>query len=46
MAESGNSVVMVTHDRGAVDYCGQGVTLGDGRIGADERTATRHTVDA
>lgn len=38
VADSGNSVVMVTHDRGAVDYCDRVVTLGDGRIGADERT--------
>lgn len=30
VAESGNSVVMVTHDRGAVDYCDRVVTLGDG----------------
>lgn len=38
VAGSGNSVVMVTHDRGAVDYCDRVVTLGDGRIGSDERT--------
>ncbi|WP_328397804.1 ABC transporter ATP-binding protein [Nocardia sp. NBC_00416] len=46
VAESGNSVVMVTHDRGAVDYCDRVVTLGDGRIGSDERTAAGRTVDA
>lgn len=39
VAESGNSVVMVTHDRGAADYCDRVITLGDGRIGSDERTA-------
>lgn len=44
VAESGNSVVMVTHDRGAVDYCDRVITLGDGRIGSDERAA--RTVDA
>lgn len=38
VAESGNSVVMVTHDQGAVRYCDRVVTLGDGRIGSDERT--------
>lgn len=41
VAGSGNSVVMVTHDRGAVDYCDRVVTLGDGRIGSDERTTAR-----
>ncbi|NKY59974.1 ABC transporter ATP-binding protein [Nocardia flavorosea] len=44
VAGSGNSVVMVTHDRGAVDYCDRVVTLGDGRIGSDERTTTTHAV--
>lgn len=42
VAESGNSVVMVTHDRNAVRYCDRVVTLGDGRIGSDERTAAGH----
>ncbi|MGW1741552.1 ABC transporter ATP-binding protein [Nocardia sp. NPDC001965] len=46
VAESGNSVVMVTHDRGAVDYCDRVVTLGDGRIGSDERLPARRSVDA
>lgn len=46
VAESGNSVVMVTHDRGAVDYCDRVVTLGDGRIGSDERTPGRRSVGA
>lgn len=46
VAGSGNSVVMVTHDRGAVDYCDRVVTLGDGRIGSDERTPARRPVDA
>ncbi|WP_040737622.1 ABC transporter ATP-binding protein [Nocardia tenerifensis] len=36
IAGSGNSVVMVTHDMGAVRYCDRVVTLRDGRIGADE----------
>lgn len=40
VAESGNSVVMVTHDQGAVRYCDRVVTLGDGRIGSNERTGT------
>lgn len=39
VAESGNSVVMVTHDRGAADYSDRVITLGDGRIGSDERAA-------
>ncbi|WP_405166086.1 ABC transporter ATP-binding protein [Nocardia sp. NBC_01499] len=37
---SGNSVVMVTHDMGAVAYCDQVITLRDGRIGSDD-TVTR-----
>ncbi|WP_083874527.1 ABC transporter ATP-binding protein [Nocardia paucivorans] len=42
VAESGNSVVMVTHDRSAVRYCDRVVTLSDGRIGSDERVTTDH----
>ncbi|HLS79349.1 MAG TPA: ABC transporter ATP-binding protein [Nocardia sp.] len=34
----GNSIVMVTHDLGAVRYCDRVVTLRDGRIGSVERT--------
>lgn len=37
LAGSGNSVVMVTHDMGAVAYCDRVVTLRDGRIGSNER---------
>ncbi|WP_280397098.1 ABC transporter ATP-binding protein [Nocardia carnea] len=37
VAEAGNSVVMVTHDQDAGKYCDRVVTLGDGRIGSDER---------
>ncbi|WP_338764950.1 ABC transporter ATP-binding protein [Nocardia vulneris] len=36
LAVSGNSVVMVTHDMGAVAYCDRVVTLRDGRIGSNE----------
>ncbi|AFU04349.1 ABC transporter ATP-binding protein [Nocardia brasiliensis] len=36
LAGSGNSVVMVTHDMGAVAYCDRVVTLRDGRIGSNE----------
>ncbi|MBF6329209.1 ABC transporter ATP-binding protein [Nocardia transvalensis] len=34
IAESGNSVVMVTHDMGAAQYCDRVVTLRDGQIGS------------
>ncbi|WP_029898423.1 ABC transporter ATP-binding protein [Nocardia brasiliensis] len=36
LAGSGNSVVMVTHDMGAVAYCDRVVILRDGRIGSNE----------
>lgn len=36
LAGSGSSVVMVTHDMGAVAYCDRVVTLRDGRIGSNE----------
>lgn len=36
IAGSGNSVVMVTHDMGAVTYCDRVITLRDGRIGAND----------
>ncbi|GAA5084637.1 ABC transporter ATP-binding protein [Nocardia iowensis] len=36
IAGSGNSVVMVTHDMGAVAYCDRAVTLRDGRIGSND----------
>ncbi|MFF2086170.1 ABC transporter ATP-binding protein [Nocardia sp. NPDC058176] len=36
ITEQGNSVVMVTHDMGAVAYCDRVITLHDGRIGADD----------
>jgi len=38
LAREGNSIVMVTHDPGAVRYCDRVVTLRDGRIGSIERT--------
>ncbi|WP_280235490.1 ABC transporter ATP-binding protein [Nocardia cyriacigeorgica] len=44
VAAAGNSVVMVTHDMGAVRYCDRVITLRDGRIGSDERA--ERTVNA
>ncbi|WP_454195964.1 ABC transporter ATP-binding protein [Nocardia sp. Marseille-Q1738] len=44
IAESGNSVVMVTHDMGAVTYCDRVITLRDGRIGSNDRV--ERTVNA
>lgn len=41
ITERGNSVVMVTHDMGAVAYCDRVITLHDGRIGADDAVSTR-----
>ncbi|WP_433716647.1 ABC transporter ATP-binding protein [Nocardia sp. CA-084685] len=43
IAGNGNSVVMVTHDMGAVEYCDRVITLRDGRIGANDKVdnATR-----
>ncbi|WP_067854439.1 ABC transporter ATP-binding protein [Nocardia shimofusensis] len=38
LAREGNSIVMVTHDLGAVRYCDRVITLRDGRIGSIERT--------
>ncbi|MCC3311854.1 ABC transporter ATP-binding protein [Nocardia africana] len=38
---AGNSVVMVTHDMGAVEYCDRVITLRDGRIGSDELVSAR-----
>ncbi|PPJ09901.1 ABC transporter ATP-binding protein [Nocardia nova] len=38
---AGNSVVMVTHDMGAVEYCDRVITLRDGRIGSNELVAAR-----
>lgn len=37
IAAQGSSVVMVTHDMGAVAYSDRVVTLRDGRIGSDDR---------
>ncbi|MGW5452905.1 ABC transporter ATP-binding protein [Nocardia sp. NPDC003979] len=37
----GNSVVMVTHDMGAVAYCDRVITLRDGQIGADDQVPAR-----
>ncbi|MFG1795639.1 ABC transporter ATP-binding protein [Nocardia sp. NPDC049149] len=36
IAGAGNSVVMVTHDMGAVAYCDRVITLRDGRIGSND----------
>ncbi|MFE3443696.1 ABC transporter ATP-binding protein [Nocardia cyriacigeorgica] len=44
VAGAGNSVVMVTHDMGAVRYCDRVITLRDGTIGSDERA--ERTVNA
>lgn len=44
IAGSGNSVVMVTHDMGAVTYCDRVITLRDGRIGSNDRV--ERTVNA
>ncbi|MBF6257031.1 ABC transporter ATP-binding protein [Nocardia farcinica] len=41
----GNSVVMVTHDMGAVRYCDRVITLRDGTIGSIERTERRAGLD-
>ncbi len=38
---AGNSVVMVTHDMGAVEYCDRVITLRDGRIGSNEPVGGR-----
>ncbi|WP_431958074.1 ABC transporter ATP-binding protein [Nocardia lijiangensis] len=37
IASNGNSVVMVTHDMGAVEYCDRVITLRDGKIGSNDR---------
>ncbi|MGK8490195.1 ABC transporter ATP-binding protein [Nocardia asiatica] len=37
IAGSGSSVVMVTHDMGAVTYCDRVITLRDGRIGSNDK---------
>ncbi|MEV6387270.1 ABC transporter ATP-binding protein [Nocardia xishanensis] len=37
IAGNGNSVVMVTHDMGAVQYCDRVITLRDGKIGSNDR---------
>lgn len=43
ITRSGNSVVMVTHDMGAVRYCDRLITLRDGKIGSNE--LVEHTDD-
>ncbi|MFI6867286.1 ABC transporter ATP-binding protein [Nocardia sp. NPDC050406] len=43
ITRQGNSVVMVTHDMGAVRYCDRLITLRDGKIGSNERV--EHTDD-
>ncbi|MEV6427421.1 ABC transporter ATP-binding protein [Nocardia sp. NPDC051463] len=37
IASNGNSVVMVTHDMGAIEYCDRVITLRDGRIGSNDK---------
>ncbi|MBF6073216.1 ABC transporter ATP-binding protein [Nocardia beijingensis] len=44
IAGSGSSVVMVTHDMGAVTYCDRVITLRDGRIGSNDKV--ERTVNA
>ncbi len=39
LAEEGQTVVMVTHDRGALRSASRAITLADGRVVADERPA-------
>lgn len=46
VAETGTTVVMVTHDRGAVRHCDRVITLRDGRIGGDTNICDEHTVTA
>ncbi|MEV5836176.1 ABC transporter ATP-binding protein [Nocardia sp. NPDC052112] len=43
IAGNGNSVVMVTHDMGAIGYCDRVITLRDGQIGSNDKVdiATR-----
>ncbi|WP_433683532.1 ABC transporter ATP-binding protein [Nocardia sp. CA-119907] len=36
IAGNGNSVVMVTHDMGAIEYCDRVITLRDGQIGSND----------
>ncbi|WP_280268655.1 ABC transporter ATP-binding protein [Nocardia wallacei] len=42
---SGNSVVMVTHDMGAVQYSDRVITLRDGRIGSNDRVERGNAAD-
>jgi putative ABC transport system ATP-binding protein len=45
IAGNGNSVVMVTHDMGAIEYCDRIITLRDGQIGSDDKVdAAKRTV--
>ena len=37
IAGNGSSVVMVTHDMGAIEYCDRVVTLRDGQIGSNDK---------
>ncbi|NKY26289.1 ABC transporter ATP-binding protein [Nocardia gamkensis] len=41
IAAAGSSVVMVTHDMGAVTYCDRVITLRDGRIGSNDEVERR-----
>jgi putative ABC transport system ATP-binding protein len=45
IAGNGNSVVMVTHDMGAIEYCDRIITLRDGQIGSNDKVdAAKRTV--
>ncbi|MFQ6395004.1 ABC transporter ATP-binding protein [Nocardia sp. KC 131] len=46
IAGSGNSVVMVTHDMGAIEYCDRVVTLRDGQIGSNDKVDLAQRVRA
>ncbi|MFC9894428.1 ABC transporter ATP-binding protein [Nocardia sp. NPDC127579] len=46
IAADGNSVVMVTHDMGAVEYCDRVITLRDGKIGSDDAVTRKSHDDA
>ncbi|MFE7798153.1 ABC transporter ATP-binding protein [Nocardia sp. NPDC057440] len=47
IAANGNSVVMVTHDMGAIEYCDRVITLRDGQIGSNDKVdRTQRTVRA
>ncbi|MEV0293092.1 ABC transporter ATP-binding protein [Nocardia sp. NPDC050710] len=45
IAGNGNSVVMVTHDMGAVEYCDRVITLRDGKIGSNDTVDRKAGLD-